>query len=234
MILGILTLIYIIVIIAIAIKIIIKYFELKNKTLLYIGLSTIGLASPWSGVAANFINVVFFDVTISMELYFLLHGTYIPISLFFWIVGCLYLSNIRLPTRKMIIIITGVLFVIFDIIYIIIIFADTTILGTPLNEIQVDYAIFSELFLLYAIIQTIVLGLWMGNRALRSEDKRIRLKGKLLLSCFSIFAFAAFLEVLIPIIFIIILARILVMFNSLLFYGGFLLPKWMERLLINQ
>ncbi len=235
MLLGIFTLIYIIVIMAEAITIIAKYFEFKdNKPLLYIGLSSIGLATPWSGVAANFISVVFFDVTISMELYFLLHGTYIPISVFFWIVGCLYLSNIRPPTRKMIIIITGVLHGIFEIIYIIIIFADTTILGTPLNEIQVDYAIFSEIFLLYAIIQTIVLGLWMGKRAIRSDDKRIRLKGKLLLTCFSLFAIAAFIEVMIPVIFIIILARILVTFNSILFYGGFILPKWMERLFLKS
>ncbi len=235
MLLGIFTLIYIIVITIEAIVIIIKYFEFKsNKPLLYIGLSSIGLATPWSGVAANFISVVFFDATISMELYFLLHGTYIPISLFFWIMGCLYLSNISPSKRKMIIIITGVLYAIFEIIYIIIIFTDTSILGTPLNEIQVDYAIFSEIFLLCAIIQTIVLGLWMGKRAIRSDDKRIRLKGKLLLTCFSLFAIAAFIEVMIPVIFIIILARILVTFNSILFYGGFILPKWMERILIKE
>ena len=235
MLLGIFTLIYITVILAEAITIIAKYFEFKdNKPLLYIGLSSIGLATPWSGVAANFISVVFFDVTISMELYFLLHGTYIPISIFFWIVGCLYLSNIRSTTRKMIIIITGVLYAIFEIIYIIIIFTDTSILGTPLNEIQVDYAIFSEIFLLCAIIQTIVLGLWMGKRAIRSHDKRIQLQGKFLLTCFSLFAFVAFIEVMIPIIFILILARILVIFTSILFYGGFILPKWMEKLFLRK
>ena len=218
----------------VAIKIIITYFEVKNKILLYIGLSIMGLAIPWSGHAVSFISYVFFDVTISMELYFLLHGIYIPISLFFWIGGCLFLSNVKPSTRKMIIIITGVLYAIFDIIYIIIIFTDTTILGSPLNEIQVDYAIFSEIYLLYAIIQTIVLGLWMGRRALRSDDRRIQLKGKFLLCSFSIFAFASFLEVMIPIIFIIILARILVTFNAILLYGGFLLPKWMERLFLKD
>ncbi len=234
MILGIFTFIYLIVTMAVAIKIILTYFEVKNKTLIYIGLSIMGLAIPWSGHAVSFVSVVFFDVSISMELYFLLHGVYIPVSLFFWIMGCLYLSNIEPATRKMIIIVTGVLYTIFDIIYIIIIFTDTTILGTPLNEIQVDYAIFSEIYLLYAILQSIILGLWMGKRALRSDDRRIQLKGKFLLCSFSLFAFAAFLEVMIPIILIITLARILVTFNAILLYGGFLLPKWMERLFLKQ
>ena len=99
MILGIITLIYITLIIVVAVKILAKYFEVKNKAFLYAGLACFGLVSAWSGVVFNFIIVVFFDLTPSLEIYFLLHGTYIPISLFFWIVTCLYLSGMN-PTKQ--------------------------------------------------------------------------------------------------------------------------------------
>lgn len=234
MILGIVTLIYIVVIMVAAVIIIINSFKVKNKTLLYAGLSYIGLATAWSGVAFNFISVVFFNITPSMELYFLLHGTYIPISSFLWILTCLYLSSIKESKRKLIIIILGIFYSILEVIYIAIIFTDTTILGTPINEIQVDYEIFSEIFLLYIIVVTTVLGFWMAKQAYRSEDKRIKLKGKLLFYSFGLFAIVAFLEIMIPIIPVLILARILAMVCAVLFYGGYLLPKWLERLFLKE
>jgi len=121
-----------------------------------------------------------------------------------------------------------------EIIYITIIFTDTTILGTPINEIQVDYAPFSELFLLFCLVMMTILGLWMAKQAMKSADRKIRLKGKLLLTSFILFAFSAVLEITIPVIPVIIIARILVVICALLFYGGFLLPKWMERLFLGK
>jgi len=85
MILGTVTLIYIIVIMIAAIKISLNYFKVKNKVFIFAGLSYMGLGTAWSGVAYNFISFVFFNTPPSMELYFILHGTWIPISNFFWI-----------------------------------------------------------------------------------------------------------------------------------------------------
>ena len=121
-----------------------------------------------------------------------------------------------------------------EIIYVTIIFTDTTILGTPINEIQVDYAPFSELFLLYCLVMMTILGFWMAKQALKSSERKIKLKGKLLLGGFILFAFSAVLEIMIPIIPIIVLARILVIICALLFYGGFYLPKWMERIFLRK
>jgi len=234
MILGFVTLIYVTFILSISIKMIAKYIELNQKLFLYVGLSTIGLATAWSGVAFNFISVVFFDVKPSMELYFLLHGVYIPFSSFFWLVSCLYLLGVKPTIRRWISIIAGLLSVIFTCLYLIIIFTDTTILGTPINEIQINYAIFSELYLLGALIVMTVLGFSISIKTLKLKERRVKLKGRLLFCGQVLFVFAALLEIVTPSIIFIILARFLVMVCAILFYGGFILPKWMENLFIRR
>ena len=234
MILGIVTLVYVLSITIYAIILIARYRKLKNKTLIYTGFSILGLATAWAGVAMNFICIVFFDVMPSMELYFLVHGAYLPISNFFWVITVLSLSNKKSYVRKRIAIVSGIFYMLLEIIYVTIIFTDTTILGTPINEIQVDYAPFSELFLLYCLIMMTILGFWMAKQALKSSEKKIQLKGKLLLGSFILFAFSAVLEIMIPIIPIIVLARILVIICAFLFYGGLVLPKWMEKLFLRK
>ena len=234
MILGIVTLVYVLFITIFAIMLVARYRRLKNKSLIYTGLSTIGLATAWGGVAMNFICIVFFDTMPSMELYFLIHGGYLPISNFFWVMTSLSLSSRKSYAKKRIAIITGIFYVLLEVIYIMIIFTDTTILGTPINEIQVDYAPFSEIYLLFCLVMMTILGFWMAKQAMKSTDRKIKLKGKLLYGSFLLFAFSAALEILIPIIPIIVLARILVIICALLLYGGFVLPKWMEKLFFKE
>lgn len=234
MMLGIFTLFYIIVTWFVALKIIAKYFELKQKIFLYAGTAYLGAAIPWTGVALNFISVVFFDTVPSMELHFFVHGAIPPFTLWLWIVTNLKLSNVKPKKQKIIIGISFVIAIIFQIIYISIIFTDTKILGTLINEIQVDYAPFSELYLLIMAIIMISLGFKIGLRSMKSDIKRVRLKGKLIVYSFVLATFTFMLEIFVPILSIIILARILVVFTGILFYGGFVLPKWMERLFLKE
>ncbi len=216
------------------IKIITKYFEVRDKAFLYAGLSVIGLATPWAGVVLNFITYVFFDTIPSMELHFFLHGTYIPIATCFWLMVLMHFSKLSETRRKKLVIMCFVIAAIFEIVYISIIFTDTTILGTLLTEIQVDYAPFSEIYLLIATLIAFFSGLWLGNLLRKSDKEKVRLQGKLIIYSYCIFAFAAFFEVMVPIISVIIFARILVTFMSILFYGAFVLPKWIVRLFLSQ
>ncbi|MFX1257397.1 MAG: hypothetical protein ACFFAN_06045 [Promethearchaeota archaeon] len=232
--LGIFTLIYIIIISVIAVKMIIISFRVNNKAMLYAGLSHIGLAMAWSGCAFCFISIVFFNVIAPIELYFLFHGIYIPIALFFWTITCLILLKIKLTIRKWLEIVLGIIFGIVLVIYIAIIFIDATLLGTYSNEIQVNYSPFYEIFLLYCTIHAISIGFWLAIQASKSVDQRVRLKSKFIFSSYSIYAVAAFLEITILYMDVIILARILMVFMSILFYGGFILPKWMEKLFLRN
>jgi len=230
MLLGIFTLIYIAIVLIIGIRIFTRYFQIKNKILLYAGIGLIGIAFPWSGVVLNFISITIFDIIPPMKLHFFLHGGMSAIFLFFWLMAILNLTGMESGKREKLLICLGIVAIIVEIIYLGIIFYDTEILGALINEIQVDYAPFNQIYLLTELIIIIISGLWLTTKSLKSDDSRIQLKGKLLLSAFILFPIASSLEVLVPLIPIIIIARILIIITIFLIYGGLILPKWMERL----
>ena len=165
-----------------------------------------------------------------MELHFFLHGGMGAAFLFFWIMAILNLSGIQPIKREKYLIFIGVTALIVEIVYLSLIFYDTEILGFLMNEIQVEYAPFNQVYLLTELFIVLITGFWLAKKSLKADDRRIRLKGKLLLYGFSLFSIAAVLEVLVPFIPIIIFARFLVMITEILIYGGLILPKWMEKL----
>lgn len=118
--------------------------------------------------------------------------------------------------------------------YLSIIFYDTTLIGTLMNEIQVDYASFNEVYLLTQLIIVLISGFWLARKSMKSDDKRIQLKGKLLLYAFILLPITSTIEVLIPLIPVIIIARFLGIIDEILVYGGLLLPKWMEKLFLKN
>ena len=225
---------YLIVLIGIGLKIVFTYLRVKNKVYIYAGISVIGTALPWSGVALFFISILFFDITPPMEVYFLFHGTIIPIASITWILVILNLFDINKTRQTLLKVIFISFWMVLEIIYIILIFTNTTVLGTLLNEIQVDYAPFSELFLLIALTQMVITTFMLGIKFCKSDKQKIRLRGKMITTAISLFLFAAILEIFIPIIPIIILARFLVMFYSFLYYAGFIFPKWVEGLFFKE
>ncbi|HEC37691.1 hypothetical protein LCGC14_0562650 [marine sediment metagenome] len=232
--LGVFTLFYIAVVFIVGFIIILRYFQVRDKTFLYAGIGFIGIAFPWSGVALNFISSAFFGIIPPMELHFFLHGGMSGMFLFFWITAILNLSGISSQKREKYVITTGIIAFIIEIMYLSLIFYDTTILGVLLNEIQVDYAPFSEFYLLLEMIIIVISGFWLAKKSLKADDKKVKLKGKLLLSGFFLFPLATTLEVLVPLISVIIAARILVIITMFLIYGGLILPKWMERLFLRK
>lgn len=232
--LGVFTLIYMAVNIFVGIIIISRYFQLKSRTFLYAGIGFIGVALPWSGVAINFLSVLLFNTVPPLEVYFFFHGGMSSIFLFIWLVAIMNLTEIDPIKKKKLLVLFGVIAIIMTIVYNSIVFTDTSILGTPINEIQMDYALFSEVYLLTQLIIVLISGYWLSKESLKSEDNRVRLKGKLIAIGFGLFGFASIIEVLIPLIPVIITARILLVITAILIYAGLILPKWLKRLVFKE
>lgn len=226
--LGVFTLIFIGICVLTGILFIIKFFRLKSWPFLYMGIGLVGIALPWSGVAINFISVLLLNTVPPLELYFFFHGGMGAIFLFFWIMAILILSQMDRLKLKRLLVLLGIIAIITTIFYNIIIFTDTNILGSPVNEIQMDYALFSEIFLLTQQIIIFISGFWLSRTPLKSDDKHQKLKGKLMAVSFVLFAFASIIGVLIPVIFIIIIARILMVITIILLYAGLIFPKWVQ------
>ena len=88
-------------------------------------------------------------------------------------------------------------------------------------------------------------GFKFARKSIKSENKEVRLKGKLLQFAFIAFTIAALLEktarsILVGTVFpdptilllsvILVIVRVLLISSAIAFYGGFLLPRWMKEI----
>ena len=100
-------------------------------------------------------------------------------------------------------------------------------LGT-LNEIvDIEYKGILRYYLVSIIIIILISGILIARQSIRSEKLEIKLKGKFLLIAFILFVIGAFADaVLLLTVITLPIIRIILISSSVLFYFGFILPKF--------
>ncbi len=235
MVLGIVTIIFLISLISIGIKMGLTYFRTRNRVFIYAGISVVGTALPWSGVGLFFISLVLFNDVPSMEIFFLCLGAFIPIASITWILTILNLFNVYPTKEKWLKVIFITFWLSIEVIFLTLVFTDTTLLGTLKdNRIVVEFTPFTKIFLLIALAQMLITTYMLGIYYWRSDKKKIKLQGKFITIAMCIFLFSSLLEIFVPNIQMNIIARILVMIYAFVYYGGFMMPKWLERLFLKE
>lgn len=233
LVLGAVTLIFILVTVFISGKMIYQGIKNDNTSISYVGVVFFGIASLWFGVALNFLSVLILRTIPPLELYFIMHGGLVAFVIPFGIAAITELLVYEDKTRKVLISIALIFAGVMELIYLIVIFTDIELLGTQKAPIQVEYGIFSYIYL------SILLGIFLfcaGNfikESLSSMEPVVKLKGKVLLASLIIFSFGCILEVFFRDIWIFVVARILMMISAISFYMGFLMPKKVKNALLK-
>ena len=241
---GSFSLIFVIISLIIGITIISKYFKYKNRLLILVGISWIGVGNPWMPDSISFLMNIFIEESLPVEWYFIIGNCFIPVALLTWLIA--YTDMIRKKAQKKVIIITILLSIIFEIVFFTLFFIDINLLGeiNPVRPFTVNFDIFITIYLLLVILIMMITGLDFAQKSVKSDDREIRLKGKLLRAAFISFTIAAILDSLLGTIFedptdpllsiMVVAVRILLIFSALEFYGGFLLPRWMKEIFIKS
>lgn len=232
---GTIGVLYIAFMIIMGIKTAIRYLELKDKIFLYAGWSFIGLGLPWMGEAINFIGLLLFDQVLSIEMWLLFTLVNIPVSQIIFILFVMRLLDLNPKTKKVIASIYIIYWVIIEILFLILIFTNPALLATYINEYQLDWTPFAGLILIISTILVVIFYSLIGVHYWKSEDKKLHTQGKLIVISALIFIFSASLEVVFaPITPIIILSRVLGIIFATIFYAGFIMPKWAERIFLKD
>jgi len=234
MVIGIATLLFILLCLILGFRMVYKGFKINYHTLSYIGIIFIGGASLWSGVALNFLTILIFNILPPWELYFLLHGSFIMIALFFGVVGIIDLINLKGKKRKNFLIGLGILMLILEIIYLTALFIDYTILGIPIAPIQVEYQPFSWIYLTTALVIFLSAAGWFVLETFRSEIPQTQLQGKFLLSGGFLFLIGSIGEVYFSNIFVLLISRFIVTIAIFLAYMGFMMPEWVKKAFLKS
>ena len=232
---GSFSLIFVIISLIIGLTIFSKYFEHKNRLFILVGLSWIGISIPWVPDSTSFLMNLFVQEFLPKGWYFIIGNVFLPIALLAWLIA--YTDMIKKKAQKKVIIITVIYTILFEIVFFSFLLIDIDLIGeiNPNRPFTVDFGIFITTYLLILILVMVVTGVIFAQKSVKSDEREVRIKGKLLRAAFITFAVAAILDSLLGTIFedptdpllaiMVVIVRILLIFSALEFYGGFLLPR---------
>ncbi len=244
---GSFSLVYVIISFAIGLIILFKYFKFKNRLYVMVGLTWIFLSLPWFPDSISFIRYLFFGTALSDEWYFIIGNVFLPIALISWIIA--YTDMINKDKQKLAVSIVLIISITFEVIFFTLLFIDVRLIGTYTTLFSADLGILLIVFLFITMLTMLVTGLKFAAKSIRSEDKEVRLKGKLLRGAFIVFTIAALLEksarsILLGVVFqdptdplltvMLAIVRVLLVLSAFAFYGGFLLPRWIKEIFTKK
>ena len=226
------TLLFVIISLIVGVKISLKYFSLRAKELILVGIAWICLSSPWWSAPFSFLTYVFFGVVWEIHVFFIIGNIFIPVALISWIYAFAKMAYDKVKTKLLIIYsIICTAFLIFFLLFMVI---DVNLIGEFDGTFDARYVSFTRIFQAFAILSALLTGVLFALKSFKSGDATIRWKGRFLLIAFISFSAAAILDsgFALGIIGVIII-RLLLISSAIEYYLGFLLPdriaKWLIR-----
>ncbi len=221
---GFLSLIYITISIIVALKITSKYFEYKIKTMLYVGVSWIGLAMPWVTDAINTILILSMNTVLNPYAKVIIELAFLPYFLTTWLAG--FTELMYKKKQKQVVFLCIAFGIIFDITLIVLMFTNFSLIATMSSAVAVDYSIYIILYLVCFMLIFLMTGIKFGLETAKSDKSDIKLKGKFILAAFVSFTIGAFVDIVSPIHIVwILISRGMLISSSIEYYFGFILPE---------
>lgn len=229
---GLFSLIFVAISLLIGLMFLIKYFKIKQKTILTVGLTWIFLSSAWWSRTISFLTIIFFDFSLNEFLYLFLLNAFIIVSTMCWIYS--FSTLIYPKLKKKIVSIYLIICSIFEILLIVFLIWDTQLIGN-VEFFSANGAPFSISLQIFAIFSFLITGILFARESLRSSDPKILWKGRFLLLAFISFTISALYESIAPLTPLsLVLIRILLISSAIEYYFGFFLPDRLANWLINR
>ena len=217
----------------VGLRLILKYFKLRKRELLLVGLCWIFIACPWYPGGISFLMYIFTSQNLTDVPYFIIGNVFIPIALVLWI---MVISKFLKVKRKNLLIFLFVLFgIFFEVVFFVLLSIDPSLIGYLKGITDVQYELFIIAYDVPVLIIMLITGILFTRESLKSSDETVRLKGKLLLTAFILFIIGAGMDTSIPLnLLTLSIYRTLEVLSAIFFYGGFYLPTWMKEIFIRN
>ena len=229
---GILAIVTVVISISVGLRIASRYFEVKQRSFLLIGLTWIGLVSIWIGTSVSVIAALI-GPGIPDQLYMFIGNGFMPLTSIIAVMG---FTDLFYKDKQRVLLILYVVYgIIFEFVFLFYLFTDYTVLGRVNSPVDASYGLFVTVYQVFCLLTFVILGTAFARVSLQSEKREIKLKGKLLLGGIYSFLLGALFDIIGEIsIFILVVGRIFLILSSFLSYGGFLLPDLMKKVLLKH
>ena len=229
---GVFSVIFVAISLLVGFTILSRYFKYKERVYFLVGSTWVLISSPWWPSSLSFLVALSNGVGITEEAYFLIGNILVPVAVALWLLA--FTEFLYTEKRKLILSIFAIIGVIFEVLFLIILFLNPDFIG-ELNIVDVNYKSFIMIFLIFFLLIIVVTGFLFANLSLKSEDPEVKLKGKLLVIAYITFSVGALLDSSIPLNeALIIITRLILIVSAFFWYAGFLLPKWLKKYLLKK
>jgi hypothetical protein len=226
---GLLATLFVLISVYVGLRILLKFFEMKQRVFLFFGLTWILIVCPWYPFMISFFVALATDVALPLQTYVLLGNFLVPPGI---LVGVAAFTELLYhDSQKKLCIIFGILALLMEILIIYLVINDPSFIGYLNDRVDFEYSFFFQVYMLAMLAVIMVAGILFSLKSIKADDKMIKLKGKFLLTAFITFAIGTAMEATLPLGYVtLVITRLFLLLSVITFYGGFILPKWMSRL----
>jgi len=232
---GIFSVVLIIFYIIIGIIICSKYFKVKQKVFLYMGLAWFALSMIWWSSA---INIFLYIIDPNSNGFpgagfFILSGTpiFLAVILFAVPITDLTFKKYRRYLLPTIIIVEVTLMIVGYIL----LFINPGLINTkPENSVTGVNGTYTLFYIIIALILIEFLGIAFALDSFRSDDRLLKIKGILIFIAYILFLIGAFLDARKTNLFLDFIDRIILIASVLMFYFGFIMPNWLKSRILEK
>ncbi|MHA1915046.1 MAG: hypothetical protein ACW986_10580 [Promethearchaeota archaeon] len=230
---GVFSIIFVAISLLVGIIILTRYFKYKERIYFLVGTTWVLIASPWWPSSISFLVALSNGIGIAPEAYFLIGNIFAPFAIILWLLA--FTEFLYKKKRKLILLVFSIFGLIFEILFLTILFLNPTFIGELNPPVDVNYKSFTMIFLIAFLSTMVVTGFLFANLSLKSDDPEVKLKGKLLIIAYISFSVGALLDSAIPLNeALIIITRLILILSAFCWYGGFILPKWLKKYLLRS
>ncbi|MHA1147623.1 MAG: hypothetical protein ACTSR8_05210 [Promethearchaeota archaeon] len=216
-----------------------KAIKVKQRILYLFFLCIIFTLSPWYPSGFGYVFWLVTGENIYYEAYVIIGTIGIPIAILAWL--DVYITTIKPDKKNIVLLLYGIVSIAFEIYLFYFLFAHPgapveTMLGlfeSEENFIDIDYKGFVLVYLALSIVIAVTTGLHFAMTSMKIENNpELNWKGKFLFIAFILFGISATFDAIIPMTpEILVIVRFGLMATTFFFYLGFILPKWMKKIL---
>lgn len=209
-----------------------KYITHEKKELLGVGISLALLTAPWYGGGISFLTMIFFGYILDDSLYFFINYGLLAFALISWMYG---ISILLFPKWvKKNVIISLVICIPYEIILIILLVINPSMVGNKDGKFSSDAALLPTAFIIFGLLVSLITMAMFIRVCLRSESLKIKWKGRFLLIAVILLVIGSFMDAIISMTpAILIIVKIILMIRLFFSYLGWLLPErvasWLEE-----
>ena len=230
---GLFSLIFISISILVGIRVALKYWKNKERVYVLVGLTWIGMATPWCPSSLSFLSILMTGKGLPLEFKFFIAIFFIAFTTLFWLTA--FTDLLYKEKQKIILIIFGIIGIIFDAIFLFFLFTEPSFIGKEVGHVDEDYSLFVNIYVIGILIITIITGTLFARASIKLGTPEMRLRGISLLIAFYSFVIGTMFDMFSPLsVIILIIARLILISSAIEFYCGFVLPEWLKRILIKE